>query len=547
MQCHGLDYDRLKETPMSMDQFMKLIVFSPLPNVFAKWVRSVICTYRRDADELDGDMQLLATNDTGNAINRVLSAFLFALYGRDALDVSLPHAHDLYQSSVRLCLSIHECMVAHTTGANTTCPRTLGRRVVETLGSFLELHREWLAHNSQTILQRLAASAIMRMHDLIGTRHVSQSLPLGSFAVRSMAVTGETEPIRRILFDSSAVRMMRRMARSELWGSHGLHTLRFAHELMMDPEYRVSMEQTIPPLSKKYAPHRRVWSADELIIDAGTVIMWECHRAEDISELAEAVDLDLYPERLHDIPDTVERICGVIARLMPAEAYGLEERLPSRLMSTRESLERLLHSTLTLRNSLANATVDELRESATQDGSYLLNMFHPNTLTVASSNTRRWVQEKVLQCICDKTAAIDKLARGDPFALLKFHDWAIIDTVLGSVSGAVCTPSASTAHAIPDILHFDLERIHRIRQTLRSHYAQRGRKGTNATFHELVTSGECLSHTPHADEMEAADTLRMVVYICRYKHGNMIAQLAQHTAQDIAASSFTAAAPRLAD
>jgi hypothetical protein len=557
MHRYGLDYSRLKEAPMSMDQFMKLIVFSQMPNALAKWVQSIICTCRRETDELGGDMRRLMTDNPGNSINRVLSAFLFALYGRSALDVSLPYADDLYQSSVQLCLLIHECM-KHTTSVNQDSPiclRTIGRRVVKALSSFLEIHQEWLATNSQIIFQRLAAGAIARMHELIGTHGAPQSLPLGSFAVRSMAVTGETEPIRQILFDSSAVRMMRKMAHSELWGSHGMCTMRFAHELMMDPGYKVTMELTIPLLSNKYAPHRRVWSADELIFDVGTVIMWECHRAEDISELAETVDLDQFPERLHNIPDTVERIRSVIMRLMPAEAYESDTLTrgglpPVRLMGAREALQLLLHSTLTLRNSLANAQVDELRElsgarSATPDD-FLLNVHHAfrdaNPLTIASSNTRRWVQEAVLRCIRDKTLTVGKLAHGDPFALLKFHDHAIIDTVVGPIDGTVCT-STSTAYAIPDILYFDLGRIHRIRQTLHTHYRLHGRRQhSSSTFRELVTSGECLSHTPPAEEIGAADALRMVVHICRYKHGNMIAHLAQNVAQDIERASDPTAA-----
>ena len=548
MHRHGLDYARLRRAPMSMDQFMKLIVFSALPNAFAKWMHSVIRISRREADELDDDTLRLATGDPGNAVNRALSAYLFTLYGRDALDVSLPHAEALDRSARRLCECVHECMAAHTTGGD-ACPRTLGRRVVEALDAFLGLHREWLAHNSQTILQRLAAGAIMRMHDLIGMHGGAASqpsnLPLGVFAVRSMAVTGETEPIRRVLFDSSAVRMMRRMARSEFWGAHGLHTLRFAHELLVDPEYRVAMEQTVPLLSRKYAPHRHVWSADELLLDAGTVLMWGCHRAEDISELAEAVDLDLFPERLHDIPGTVERICGVIARLMPpapvvyggvvvAEGVhhgsGGAERT-TMMMGTRASLERLLHATLTLRNALANAEVDELRAA----GDNVVNLHHANTLMATSGSTRRWVLEAVLRHVRAGTADAERLARGDPFELLKLHDRAIIDTVLlGPVGGATVLHHRGNADALPDVLHFDLERIHRIRQTL-VHRKGWGARAA-ARFHELVTSGECLDHPPpDADVLEAAATLRTVVHICRCKHGNRIAELAQHAAQDLIA------------
>ncbi len=105
---HGLDYSTLHQpmSKMPIDQFMT-IVFSTLPNVFARWMRRII---RRETDSMGEDMQSQATDSPGNAINRALSAYLFALYDTEAMDMSLARADSLYRAFQELCDTIEECM-----------------------------------------------------------------------------------------------------------------------------------------------------------------------------------------------------------------------------------------------------------------------------------------------------------------------------------------------------------------------------------------------------------------------------------------------------
>ena len=529
---HGLHYTTLSASvPMQpIDQFTRLLVFGPLSTIFARWLRRIIFIGKRDTDKMDDDIQQLATSNPGGAINRVLSAYLFALYSHqdtDVMDMSLNGAREVYVESKNLCYSIEMCMQRDPSGP---CTQTqLARNVVLTLNIFLDLHREWTRKNNHIILQRLVECSIMRMHSLIGTRYpVFTDQRFGSYAIRSIAATGNVVSIHRLLFNSPAFRVMRRMANNEFWGTHGLHTTRFVHELMIDPGFKLPLEQTIPALSRKYAAHRRFWSANELLMDVGVVIMWECRTAGEVTALAEAVDLDASPELLDDLPATAERIRRIVCRLIPATA--LASLMELQCMGTggraREPLENLLHYALVLRNAWANRRINDLREYSGQEanGFEALAAYQCQLDASKPSNptNRNWIQDAVLRC--DSKTITDHLARGDPFALLKLHDHAIIDTVLKDLGRRIELAS------LPDMLRFDLERLQSIRQTLH----RSPRKEFNHLFHELVTSGEDVSRTLSAEVVEAAAKLRAVVFVCRRRHGNMVAQVASEIARAIA-------------
>jgi hypothetical protein len=418
----------------------------------------------------------------------------------------------------------------------TTTTTHRARKAVLALASFLDVHQEWIQRNNHIILGRLAAGAIVRMHELLGTRRlVVTDQRFGAFAIQSIATTGNADPIRQILFDSPAMRVMRRMADNEFWGAHGLHTTRFAHELLIDPGFKLSMAQTIPTLSRKFSAKRRVWSAT----DAGTVIMWECRLAGDITALAEAIDLDASPEILNDLPATVERIRRIVCRLVPITVGSAQQMLLMELQSigtggrAREPLERLLHYALVLRNAWANARVERLRELSNGANFEVLVTYlnrYEGQRFLNSPSTRNWVQAAVLRC--DRATLVDRVALGDPFALLKLHDHAIIDTVLDGAAKRTLEIGA-----LPEILYHDLDRLQAVCSTLHSNAAGGQKKGFGALFRELVTSGEDESRTLSAEVLEAAASLRTVVFVCRHRHGNMVARMACEVAQAITSVS----------
>jgi hypothetical protein len=315
-----------------------------------------------------------------------------------------------------------------------------------------------------------------------------------------------------------AVRVMSRASRNEFWGSNGLHTSRFVHELLIDHDFTLGMESTLPGLAAKH--HTRARSATDKLLDVGAAIMWVCHKAEAIIELADAIDF--VSKTSPDIPSTVDRIvCRVIAAIVPS----LSTRMLGEWQQVRRSatdtegrcLDFLLRCTLTMRNELANNEIDALRTQRFSDLTGYIAQW--DRVVPVSISTRRWVHAAVLRC--DERTITERLAKGDPYALLRLHDRAIISMVIPS-------PDVLDPTRVPDILHFDFARLCDIRHTLNALGC------TDADgLHELVTA-EGGIHPTSAAMTDAATSLHNVIFVCRIRHGNTVARVALEIAQSIA-------------
>ena len=521
----------MQHSLVPIEQFIKSTVHGPLSDVFSKWLKRIMRISLRETDTVCEDMESIITDKPDNAINRVLSAFLFALYRDGAIDCSLPFAHTLYLSSFELCSAIDLCM---------HCPnnvlRDTGATAIRAMGNFLSVHREWRQANEQTILRRLTHGTIERMHAILvrcdqvhmaqntlATNPTSQGSVLATMKLASRRATCR---INSVLPDSSAVRMMYRMADSEFWGSQRLHTSWFMHEVMIDQHFRLAINQTIPNLSAKYS-NRRVWNAGELIFDAGTVIMWKCSKAEDIIQLAEAVDIDLFPALLHNIPATVERIRCIVCRVVPGFISAeLGNGYSGR--DDRQSLHCLLQYALILRNTIANIELDAIRQRQFSDMADY--MHHLDFCRVEGIKTREWIHAAVMRN--GQAVITNLLAKGDPFALLKLHDHAIMDIVLMNNNSITLN-----IDALPEILYHDLNRLQYVFSTLHSFIAigSNPSRGFNAAFRELVNTGT-RKHRLSAHVEDAAAKLRTIIFVCRYRHGNAVAKTAHEIAKSVAKS-----------
>ena len=250
--------------------------------------------------------------------------------------------------------------------------------------------------------------------------------------------------------------------------------------------------------------------------------MWECIRAEDITELAEAVDVDKFPEILQNIPATVERIRGIVCRICPAPMSAELRRCVDK-ENNRESLLCLLQYALILRNAMANIKINITRM---RRPSFMANYIDQHNQI--GIKTQRWIHTAVLRN--GQATIANLLARGDPFALLKLHDHSIMDIVLN-------TSMALDTASLPEILYYDTNRLQYVSSTLRS-YAEMGPKAMrefNSAFRELVNSGAG-KHMFPAQVAEAAAKLRSVIFVCRYRYGNAVAKMAHGMAKSIAST-----------
>jgi hypothetical protein len=120
--------------------------------------------------------------------------------------------------------------------------------MIHSLRTYLTAHDFWKSTNEKVIVERLMHKALANMHTVLEQRLLFSNTDNGSsiFATRSVAMTGNPKLTGKFLFCTTPMRMMELSSNNEFWGSNGLHTSRFVHELMIDPNFSLSMKDTMP-------------------------------------------------------------------------------------------------------------------------------------------------------------------------------------------------------------------------------------------------------------------------------------------------------------
>jgi hypothetical protein len=179
-----------------------------------------------------------------------------------------------------------------------------------------------------------------------------------------------------------------------------------------------------------------------------------------------------------------------------------------------------------MRNEIANIEIDELRTKHFAELAVYMSQW--DGVIPMGHKTRQWVQAAILQC--DQTMVKERLAKGDPFALLQLHDLAIINIILPSKDQHRQHIDMS---ALPEILQFDFNRLQEIRLSLCTDLLKHRILASDITFRskfqDLVTAG---GHHPSSTGItEAANKLRSIIFVSRARHGNTVARIAYDIAK----------------
>ena len=520
MEVRGLNYALLQQAPMAIEDFMKLLVFSPVGCIFGQWLRRILCYVGNHNDaELTRDLMELTMANPHTA-NQVLNSFFYALYTEYAVDTTLPGAAVLCRSSAVLCTLIDKCMSAESL-------RSTGTSLVTALSTYLTHYNEWRTTNERIIIRQLIHKAVTRMHQLLEQRlPVIADHTIRLLAMRAFTVTGNKASVGQFLFNTTAMRVMSQTSSNEFWGSHGLHTSRFVHELMIDRDFKLTWENTLPRLAAKYT--KPIRSQYEMLMDISATVMWSCRKAESIIELADA----LHTYSSTTLPSTVDRIVRrVVCILVPRISTSIIQMRnnPPDQLCNEEPLAYLLRCTRTMRNEIANIEIDELRTKHFAELAVYMSQW--DGVIPMGNKTRQWVQAAILQC--DQIMVKERLAKGDPFALLQLHDNAIINIILPSKDQNMVHCQHIDVSALPEILQFDFNRLQEIRLSLCTDLFKNKILASDITFRskfqDLVTAG---GHHPSSTGItEAANKLRSIIFVSRARHGNTVARIAYEIAK----------------
>jgi hypothetical protein len=429
-------------------------------------------------------------------VENVLAAYALNFNQMEVLEMAPNDALPMLHAAVKLCAALRECMDNH------TLP------IQEAVVEFIHTQAVWRISNRSEIYERLLLNYVRRAHDIATRQRVeAQDIVLGRVQ-RFSLLCGES--LTEMLVSAPEVRVIRRLPQSRFWGAGNLSIFRFMHELLMDAEFTVKPCDVLPRFTERY--RRAAWTpllVTEFLVDFRAVVMWPIRDPRALLELARLLDIEnmQWPENISDI---TQRMAPLLCSFLPDEQSAASLRAEwVQMGQTRPATEFLMHVACSLRHAFATVDLAHCRQFVRRHQ----RGFHPtraNVLVSMATHTR--ITEAWLRRVLQTSPLLRRVATGDPFALLKLHDHAIIDYVVeGDFS------------RVPEVLIFDLNRLRAIHATV-------GNRARD--LRRLVDSDEVGRDDP-LPLVQAAGVLRTIIFVCRFQHGECIATLARDLAQQV--------------
>ena len=441
-------------------------------------------------------LQRLLPKETLPHIEDVLAAYALKLNENDILSLAPTDAPAMLSASFKLYTALNECMHGQK------------MPISEKLDHFIKTQAKWRTSNRSEIRTQLLLSFARRTHDIV-TCQREEMHNVTLLSIRKFSILCR-EPLKDILGNAPEILVIRRLPQSRFWGSGNLSIFRFMHEILMDAEFNVQLTDVLPKFTSKY--RSITWNplvVTEFLIDFRAVVMWPVRDPRALVELARMLDIENMPWP-ENLPDITQRIVPLLCSVLPDQqtAAYLDAEWRHRSL-TQPVTEFLLGVACSVRHAFALVDLAQCHQCVRrhQRGFYPTRA---NVLVSLATHTR--ITETWLRKILQTSPLLYRVAMGDPFALVKLHDHAIVDYVVeGDFS------------YIPEVLIFDIHR-------LRAIHANIGSRAKDLC--RLVDSDEPTPDDP-LPLIQAAGVLRTIIFVCRFQHGECIVSLACSLAQQI--------------
>jgi hypothetical protein len=381
---------------------------------------------------------------------------------------------------------------------------------IERLDAYLAIYDKWISINEHAIRQTILRKAVSRALHLISRRPPIQNAD----SCLSMFIGGVGE-LAKLVDSSREICVVGRLKASSFWGPGDASVFKMMHEVLINGAYVLPRESVFVKFQAQHqcVPDDKI---PEFLVDLRSVLMFPLRDEAMVTELAAALDIESmsFPG---DLMACAERLMPLIARASPepivsqqiANAWRECDRA-----SRQGVLDVLREAGRSLRYAFALVDLEQCRRSVWRHP----NGFHHTQadLLISKStytkHTERWVW-RALQ----GHSHLQRLADGDPFALLRFHDHSVLRYAL---SGDFTPP-------IPEVLQFDADRMGALVCD----------KGDVGRVIRMVESQEVPEDTPqHLKDCVAS--LRKLLFVCRFQHGDRIMELTRRLARQALESNM---------
>ncbi len=331
-------------------------------------------------------------------------------------------------------------------------------------------------------------------------------------ALRYSILIGGDSAYRQLLLDAPELRVVQSLPESKHWGPGNVSIFRLMHELLVDPNYVLEQRSVLQDFASAYRNLDAGSPTDvhRFLMDLRAVLMFPIRDQTTLTRMASCVRMN----EPWDLDAFAANLVPVIVEAIPVQqiADSVQQKWDQGPRSASETLGFLRDSALDLRYAHALLDLDECRRRVRRhpSGFHHTQLSHIIAKSTDTKHTEAWLSRLLGQ----GHPLLWRLAEGDPFALLKFHDHSVARFVLED--GCLESP-------VPEVLYFDIERMKAIRaQILGPDEARR-------VMRVVTTSTD--DDGLNARLLEAASALRNLIFICRFQHGDRVAELARAIAR----------------
>jgi len=437
--------------------------------------------------------RLLPTNVEPPCMRSVLNAFGVCAFKHECADRVYAESDRLIELATAFARSLD---------ASLRAPAPLPLTDME---AYLDAYCDWVHTNEAAVREAMLQTAATRALYLM-SRKTQRGADVADSRVAKLSLFfGGAHAVKPFLQSSRELQLIFHLKDSAHWGPGDTSVFRLMHEALMDERY-VLLRSTVCVRFQAHYRHISPSKVGRFLEDLRAVLMFPLQDPSRIVQMARALD---YGHSDFEVMAFTHRLIPLIAAASPNPVVA-QQITASWTHQTHDVLDVLREAAVSLRYAFALEELERCRLHVMRhaDGFHHTQADVLLGLHTVTKLTEHWIARVLKQ---QSRAELQRLADGDSFALLRFHDHEIVRFVLER--------RFDVPLLVPEVLQFDIGRM-------------RG----------IVCDGLSLERILHmVDTHEVPDalpqylkdsvaSLRRIVFVCRFQHGDRIAEIAQHTA-----------------
>ena len=382
-------------------------------------------------------------------------------------------------------------------------------RMLQCMGAYLTEFDAWRARNDAALWHSLLKSAVARALRLITTRSLPSADAYRDKMTRMALFVGGADEVARRTGAAPELRVVGRLTSSSFWGPGDASVFKLMHEVLMDERFTLAYESVCVRFRAK---HQQIHKVPPFLVDLRAVVLFPIRDDDLLVELTRALDFESSP---FYVRDCAERLLPLLVRATP------EPQVAQRIAASWDGCDRarlvdilgvMREAACSLRYALALVELEQCRRSVHR---HPMGLHHTHAALLIGRSTSTTHTEAWLQRALRGHPLLERLAEGDPFALIRFHDHAIMRFAL---AGDFTPP-------VPEVLQFDIERMRGLVVPV---------DGAERLL-DMVDTQEVPDDAPQYVKDSVA-TLGRIVYVCRFQHGERLAEMVRRVARALVAA-----------